>query len=224
MPYLSTKRFVSVDGRYTTLEELQEEQRLRERAQNPEKAADQETKERARRAYIVARDTIDHEQVFKALSGAGTPISVVPAPPGIEWVGLDGDDFHEVRQPVEFVLYVQLSPYSLDERFRLSLTPFYSIHWGQWITRGLGDVPTTFFGEGAHHNKSRRGACWCEDKRCDLLGLAFPGKPFREEKIEKRREWLRKVEATREKARERYQLSKQKKASTSIPNQQDVQS
>jgi hypothetical protein len=211
--YEGKRSFVSVDDRHTTMEQLIEEQRVREQGQNPEKAADQETKERARRAYIVARDTIEHEQVFKALSGAGTPISVVPAPPGIEWVGLDGDDFHEVRQPVEFVLYVHLSPYSLDGRFKLSLTPFYSIHWGQWITRGLGAIPTTFFGEGAHHNKGeRRGACSCEDKRCDLLGLAFPGKPFREEKIEKRREWLLRHKAQEEKAQERYQRSKQRKA------------
>jgi len=216
MPYLSTKRFVSVDGRYTTLEELQEEQRLRERAQNPEKAADQETKEQARRAYIVAKDRIEEEQVFKVLSGAATPISVVPAPPGIEWVGLDGDDFHEVRQPVEFVLYVQLPPYRFDGRFNLHLTPFYSIHWGQWITRGLGDVPHSFFGEGAHYLIKRTGACSCEEKTCDLVGLAFPGKPFPKKKIEKRREWLRKLEATREKARERYQLSKQKKAAEEV--------
>ena len=209
--YAGTRSFVSIDGRHTTMEQLIEEQRVREQGQNPEKAADQETKERARRAYIVARDTIEHEQVFKALSGAGTPISVVPAPPGIEWVGLDGDDFHEVRQPVEFVLYVHLSPYYSDGRFMLHLTPFYSIHWGQWITRGLGDVPTSFFGEGAHHHIKRTGACSCEEKTCDLVGLVFPGKPYPEEKIKKRREWLRKVEATREKARERYQRSKERK-------------
>ena len=217
MPYLSTKRFVSVDGRYTTLEELQEEQRLRERAQNPEKAADQETKEQARRAYIVARDTIDHEQVFKALSGAGTPISVVPAPPGIEWVGLDGDDLHEVRQPVEFVLYVQHFPDHFDTKHTLHLRPFYSLYWGRWGSRAASDLlPTSFFGEGSHLNKERTGACSCEEKTCALVGLAFPGKPFSEGKLEKRREWLRKLEAKSEKARESYQRSKQKKAAEEV--------
>jgi hypothetical protein len=46
--------------------------------------------------------------------------------------------------------------------------------------------------------------------------LAFPGKPFSEGKLEKRREWLRKLEAKSEKARGRYQRSKQKKAAEEV--------
>ena len=211
------RSFVSVDGRFTTMQALQEEQRLRERAQNPEEVAGEELMEQARRAYIVGRSRIEEEAVLKALSGQPTPISVVPAPPGIEWVGLDGDDLHEVRQPVEFVLYVQDFPDHFDTKHTLHLRPFYSLYWGRWGSRAASDLlPTSFFGEGSHLNKERTGACSCEEKTCALVGLAFPGKPFSEEKLEKRREWLRKLEAKSEKARGRYQRSKQKKAAEEV--------
>jgi len=134
------------------------------------------------------------------------PVSIVPAPEGMEKVTLD-KDLRVTRTPVQLILY------TFDAEIRNSMlkdTPDYRLLYGLrpfYATDYYGN-----FESDSHSYLKRNGACDCGDQACRELGYDKPyigRESYRGTKIhrvpeiniEVRQGWLRTLAEKKEKAR-----------------------